>query len=217
MCKKCVDGLSYNEDMVCEKCGKPISENAKLCRDCEKGGHKFTKARSVWVLEGEIREALYRFKFNNRRDYAKFFSYEAVKRTGEWIREINPDAIVAVPMHKKAVRVRGYNQSLVLAREISKLTGIKTDEKLIIKVKNTLPQKGLSARDRKNNLKNAFKLNRNDVQLKSILIVDDIYTTGSTADAVAEILNNAGVGNVYVLCMCTGRVHKAGYMQNIDD
>ncbi len=206
ICPACKSALPYIKGKVCEKCGKPVGAARGLCPDCQRAAKSFTQARAVWMLEGEIKEALYRFKFCNRKDYAPFFSKEAAQALEGWIKEAAPEAIVPVPMHKKRERERGYNQSLLIAKELSAVTQIPVRNDIIVKTHNTKPQKELSAVERKNNLKNAFKIMCDDVQLKSILVVDDIYTTGSTADAVAKTLRGAGVGNVYVLCMCTGKV-----------
>mgnify|MGYP002860207362 CR=1 FL=1 len=108
ICDKCAGALPYVRGKICIKCGKP-TEGGTICTDCKKGEHCFTQARAVWVLDGGIKDAVYRFKFENRRDYAKFLAKEALKRQAGWIEEIAPDAIVAVPMHKEALKERGYN------------------------------------------------------------------------------------------------------------
>lgn len=124
---------------------------------------------------------------------------------GNFIRACRADAFVPVPLHKSRKRKRGYNQAEVLARELSALTGIPVCTDLIGRVKKTAPMKELSAAQRQNNLKKAFKILRNDVKLKTIIIVDDIYTTGSTIDAVSRELKSVGVEKIYFVALAIGR------------
>lgn len=115
-----------------------------------------------------------------------------------------------VPIHPSRKRKRGYNQAQLIAQELSRLTGIPVNTKLIARVKRTLPQKELNERQRQNNLKRAFKIFQNDVKLNTIVIIDDIYTTGSTIDAMTEVLNRAGIHRVYCMVMAAGRDGKDG-------
>jgi ComF family protein len=99
---------------------------------------------------------------------------------------------------------RGYNQAALLAREVSKVLNIPINEKRIYRCKPTVPQKELNGKERQNNLKNAFKMRQNDVKLKTIIVVDDIYTTGSTLDAIAKVCKAAGIEYVYSLTVAVG-------------
>ena len=85
------------------------------------------------------------------------------------------------------------------------MCGLKYDNQMLVRVRDTLPQKELSVQERKNNLKNAFKMNKNVVNLKRILLVDDIYTTGSTIDAAALALKQSGIKDVFYLCISIGQ------------
>ena len=118
---------------------------------------------------------------------------------------INPDALIPVPIHSSRMRSRGYNQAELVARELSRHSGIPVNTKLIQRVKRTKPLKSLSHSERQNNLKRAFKILQNDVKLNTIVIIDDIYTTGSTIDAMTGVLNDAGVKNVYYMALTIGR------------
>ena len=105
-----------------------------------------------------------------------------------WMREKRIEAIVPVPMYSKKERYRGYNQAALFGRALSEKMDIPCIPRLMIRVKDTRPQKELNGRERENNVKNAFQSSDNVVKYKRILIVDDIYTTGSTVEAVAERL-----------------------------
>jgi len=115
-----------------------------------------------------------------------------------------PQALVPVPLHKKKKRKRGYNQAQVLAEELSRIWQLPVLDDLVVRVKNTRPMKEIEGTERQNNLKKAFKLGKNDVKLNTIIIIDDIYTTGSTVDAVAKVCREGGIDNVYVLSVSIG-------------
>lgn len=114
------------------------------------------------------------------------------------------DAIIPVPIHRSRYRRRGYNQAELVAAELSRLTGIPMYERLVTRSRKTAPQKELTIQERQNNLKKAFNITSNDVKLKKTILVDDIYTTGSTLDAVAMELKRHGVKSVYFIALCIG-------------
>ena len=113
--------------------------------------------------------------------------------------------MIPVPVHASKKRTRGYNQAEVLARELGNIMHIPVDPNLIARVRKTVPMKNLSVSDRQNNLNMAFKICRNDVKLDTIVIIDDIYTTGSTIDAMSYELRRAGIRHVYFVTLAIGR------------
>ena len=113
--------------------------------------------------------------------------------------------IVLILLYKKKQKKRGYNQAEVFAKALGEKVGIPVCTDLLTREKNTIPQKELNETERKNNLKNAFKITKNIVQLSYILLVDDIYTTGSTIDAAATVLREAGCKYIYFICVSIGR------------
>ena len=123
----------------------------------------------------------------------------------ETLRQIRPDALIPVPIHSSRKRARGYNQAQLIAEALSEHTGIPVNGVLIGRCKRTKPLKNLTGRERQNNLKKAFKILQNDVKLDTIVIIDDVYTTGSTVDAMTQVLQSAGISKVYVLTLTIGR------------
>ena len=115
------------------------------------------------------------------------------------------DAIIPVPLHYKRMRQRGYNQAKLFAEALGKAWNIPVKHRLVVRHKNTQPLKQLNPAQRQNNLKKAFKLAQNDVKLKTIIIVDDIYTTGSTIDSVARVFLQAGVHKVFFVTLAIGK------------
>ena len=143
-------------------------------------------------------------KFQNQRVYARIFGRLMAKEAEEKIQRWGAEAVIPVPMYRKKQRLRGYNQAELLAREIADQRNLPLICDLVLRVKNTKPQKELEGKDREENLKKAFIITKNDVKLRKILIVDDIYTTGSTVDAIAEVLKKSGVEEIYFLSLCIG-------------
>lgn len=114
------------------------------------------------------------------------------------------DALVPVPVPPARKRKRGYNQAELLALEIGKQLGLRVENNWLIRTKNTVPQKLLNGQERRNNLKKAFKAGQNDVKLNAIVIIDDIYTTGSTIDAMAAVCRQQGVSRIYFAALSIG-------------
>ena len=212
ICRACEKKVRRVVQPFCMKCGKPLGKGGvrrEYCADCVRQKHFFVQGRAVF-LYGSVAQGMYRMKYGNRRDFAVTFAREAHMVLGDWIRYVQPQALVPVPLHPSRRRKRGYNQAELLARELSRLTGISM-EKLVKRGINTCPQKELNVVERKNNLKNAFQMSKNGVHLIKVLLIDDIYTTGSTVDAVAETLIAAGIEKVYVLCICIGGDDQGGF------
>ena len=199
---------------VCMHCGRPIGDDnsnysvREYCYDCEQKGYDrksyIRQAKAIYLYKGAVKTTMYRFKYSNKREYAAFFAKQAVQEYADWMQRVGVEAIVPVPLYRKKQRKRGYNQATCFARELTKLTGIPTEENMVIRVKDTAPQKGLGELQRKNNLKNAFHSGENVVQYRCVMVVDDIYTTGSTAEAVAQELIKRGTHQVYLMTICIG-------------
>lgn len=208
ICGECKNKLVYIKNPRCKKCGKPLGfYKEEYCRDCKCRKHFFEEGRAVWVYSKEMRSSIYRFKYDNKREYADFYTEELVRVYGNWIKSLQVDAIVPIPLHKKRKISRGFNQAEVLACGIGKKLNLPVMPEVMVRTKNTVAQKELNDKERQENVKNAFKIPSNEVKLKKVLLVDDIYTTGSTIDAAAKALKSKGVEKVYYVCLCTGGVN----------
>ena len=204
MCKECVPFIRYMEEPRCYCCSKQLTfDEGELCKDCKENPHEFERGWALYEYTG-ISDTLYRFKYQTRPEYADFFAKDIRKHYGEMLLGLNVDGLVPVPLHPKRQRRRGYNQAEELARALGRELGISVRSDLIERCRNTRPQKELDNTLRQNNLKKAFNLLQNDVKLKSIIIIDDIYTTGSTIDAVAHELNKIVSGKIYFLTLAIG-------------
>lgn len=205
VCEGCKEKLHYVKGPVCMICGKPVEKEQELCYDCEKAPHEFLANRSVFLYDALAKDMMYELKYNHNRECAAFFAKETGKALGDWIRALDLDGIVPIPLYPQRKRQRGYNQSELLAEEIGRICGVKVFSDQLARSRATRPQKELNDLERKNNVKNAFLMGKNAVQLKRIMLVDDIYTTGATLDAAAAILKDHGARQVYGLTACIGR------------
>lgn len=200
-CMKLVHRVSGN---YCVRCGRQLTKELEvMCDDCSRKTHMFSEGRSLYVYDGPMREAMYRFKYAGRRSYADSFARDAADLWGDWIQGMDFDMIVPVPMYSGKRKTRGFDQAEVFARALGEETGIPCLH-LLDRVMATPPMKGLSPEERRKNLKNAFQVRDFDVKSKRVLLCDDIYTTGSTMDAAAERLLEAGVSDVCGMFICTG-------------
>ena len=205
ICPACTAKLSYADEPYCMRCGKPVDEDEELCGDCIKGHHVFDEGRAALIYDEYMSMSIYRFKYNGRREFASFYGRVMYERLKDKITDWNVDAIVHVPVHKSKLKKRGYDQAKLIAKELSKRTKIPHKCGLVVRRAATKVQKELSAAERQNNLKKAFKVTQNSVKLDSVLVVDDIYTTGATVDSIARCLKGAGVRKVYFATLCIGR------------
>jgi len=205
ICRGCEKKVRYIKEPSCKKCGKQLeNERQEYCGDCSRKRHYFEQGKAAFSYQKDMKKSMYRFKYSNRREYADFFAEEAVKRYGKWLEQRGIEVIVPVPMFAAKKRSRGYNQAEVFARALGRECAVPVEEKLVVRTKNTMPQKSLNDKQRKDNLKGAFQVRTNIVKYSKILLVDDIYTTGATVDAIAELLKKSGAKEVYFLSICVG-------------
>lgn len=203
ICPECMPKLKLLVQPYCMKCGKKLQTEGEYCKDCTQQSHRFVRGRALYEYES-VAPSVYRLKYGNRQEYADFFGAEVAYYLGEFIRSIHPDALIPVPLHKKRFRKRGYNQADLLAKAIGKYVKVPVYSNLVLRIKNTVPLKLLNPKERQNNLKKAFIINKNDVKLKTVIVVDDIYTTGSTIDEITDVLNTWGVERVYFVSLACG-------------
>lgn len=205
ICETCIKEFEYIREPYCMRCGKELDEEeTEYCRDCMSQRHLYNSGRAVFAYKC-MSDSIYRLKYKGRQEYAAYYAECMAKRLGEWIIKRRPDALIPVPIHNAKKRSRGYNQAEALALELGKIMNIPVETKLIKRVRKTVPMKDLSVSDRQNNLKRAFKICQNDVKLNTIVVIDDIYTTGSTIDSMAKVLMEAGIGSVNFITLTIGR------------
>ena len=206
VCEPCRRKLRYIKEPRCKKCGKEIEkEEQEYCRDCQRFLHSFDKGAAVFAYDEVMRRSISMFKYHNRREYAVFYAKEMYQRCGHFLNRCKPDVILPVPIHRKKKRQRGFNQAELVAKELGRLMNVPVDTKYLIRAEKTTPQKELTRQQRKENLKKAFVLKNFDKKYERVLLIDDIYTTGATIDAISEILRENQSKFIFFLSICVGR------------
>lgn len=209
VCKKCAPELPYVREPVCLACGKPVaSSEQEYCYDCRIFPKSFRAGLALFVYNEKTRPAMAAFKYMNRRVLSQFFAREICARHKNDILRWKPDLLVPVPIHKNKRRLRGYNQAELLAENLSVLLRIPCQGNLLLRTEDTAPQKQLRPQARLNNLQDAFAVNpifRDQLaDLTTVLLIDDIYTTGATMEICTRILRGAGVKNIFIYSVCIG-------------
>lgn len=206
ICAECNQKLQRVLGAKCVKCGKELeSDIIEKCYDCNKKQHYFNRGVAVFVYNEAIKKSIYKFKYKDKREYAKFYAKEIVALYIEEIERWGVEAFVPIPLHRSRLRTRGYNQACDISNELSVLVDVPCKKDILIRRKATVPQKELSNLQRKNNLQKAFAIRKYKLDgLKCVALIDDIYTTGSTMDQCARLLKEAGVEKVYFITLSIG-------------
>ncbi len=199
-CYFCKEETPYLPDKICTDCKDRIEVlNRKFSTD----DLSVENIYAAVSYNSYVREFIHRFKFRNSSYLYKPFAI-LMKNAMDANDLTDFDLIVSVPIHWRKEAIRGYNQSALLASEISNLTGIEYNSKSLIKHKWTKEQNRLSKTEREINLKGSFAVrDRNNIVDKRILLVDDLYTTGNTIKTCARVLSQAGAKSVTGLVLAT--------------
>ncbi len=211
ICTACKDKLQVIGEPRCMKCGKPVEqEEQEYCRDCARKEFNFIRGWSVWIYDAAMKKSIADFKYQSKKENAKFYIEELLRLYGDTILRLAPDALVPVPVHKHKYRERGYNQADILAKGIGKELDIPVLSNLLIRSRKTLPQKQLNDKERLRNLKEAFSFNGMEAdmfckKINRVLLVDDIFTTGSTMEACTNLLMEHGIDEVFFITLCIGK------------
>ena len=206
ICPSCVKKLSPVHQPVCLKCGKELeSDRMEFCYDCTRHHRSFERNLALLNYNDTASRSMSAIKYKNKREYLDFYSEALWLRFGRQIHFWNPDLFVPVPIHPTRRKIRGFNQAEVLAEKLSEKSGIPVCGGALKRIRKTAPQKMLDSSARFHNLEQAFGPGSIPQGTKRVLLVDDIYTTGSTMKACTRILLKMGVEQVYGLTVCIGK------------
>lgn len=204
ICPACLKQLSFVSSPACMKCGKEIgSRDQEYCTDCIRRKKSFTRGFALLNYDSRAAVSMAAVKYHNKREYLDFYARAAALRFEKQFRQAGIQVIVPVPVHASRLKTRGFNQAAVLAEKLSAELGIPWEE-LLIRVKKTDPQKSLGSAERLKNLRGAFEAEQEAGKWERVLLVDDIYTTGSTAEICSRALLKTGVKQVFVFAVCIG-------------
>jgi competence protein ComFC len=205
LCSFCLKKIKFIIPPVCEKCGRP--SNSPICSECnKKHNFSFEKAFSVALYEGIWKELIHLFKYNKNDRLDKFLAEFLVELilNNPYLKE--SDSIIPVPLHRWDRWKRGYNQTHLLAYWVSSMTGIPIWANNLIKHKKIPSQTTLSGKDRLKNIKGAFIVKKPKIlKNKKVLLIDDVFTTGSTVNECSKVLLEAKASQVNVItlaCSC---------------
>ena len=197
LCNGCAPGLPRLQKPYCSLCASPGAP--RLCSWCEASPPSFDGIAAPYLMAGPVRDTVLGLKYRNLRAWAPHMG----RLMTEYMESepIDADVLVPVPLHRRRVRYRGYNQSELLAREISRRTDIPMNPKVLSRNRDTPPQVSMSSgEERRQNMAGAFECT-GDVLGKRVLLIDDVVTTGATISACAGPLKSAGALSVRALAL----------------
>ncbi len=205
-CRQCWESRYPIPGPVCPRCGRPFASSTALhhspthqCGTCRKRPPAFTQAWSVFPYQTPLKEAITLFKYQGKLALAHPLTQAMIAA----LPALPPlDGIIPVPLHPQRLREREYNQSHLLAHRLSQELGIPLFLACLLRIRPTPPQTSLSRKARLTNLRKAFSVaNLALIKGKRILLVDDVFTTGTTLNECAKTLRRAGSGPVYGLTL----------------
>ena len=192
ICNKCLHELPRNIK-VCQQCGLPIENSAAtICGKCQSKPPVYDKTITPFIYDNAIKHLIIELKFKKKLINAHLLGKLLVKAVSN---ETLPDFLLPVPLHKKRLRQRGFNQTMELCRVLSKELSIPILTGIVEKTKETIPQSELSAKQRKQNLRNSFKV-IGSIPAAHIAIIDDVITTGTTITEIAKLLKKSNSTNI---------------------
>ncbi len=201
LCRRCCEGFRLIGPPLCQKCGTPLHGPADLIFTCVPCRHRrlhFFAARAAGVFDSTLREAIHALKFRARRTLAAPLGALMADCAAADARLQSAQIVVPVPLHRSRLRERGFNQSELLAREVAERMGFPLTADLLIRGQVTQAQSGLSLEDRRRNVRGAFVAS-GQINGSTVLLVDDVISTGSTASECARALRKVGAAHVVVL------------------
>lgn len=221
LCQSCLSDIRYINDWAfCTKCGVPFGyfnnqdkadaslepENSEhLCGKCIDDTYCFEKARSIAVYDGSIRDLIISFKYEGKLAYGDILLEFLKSNFPEDLEDF--DYVVPVPLHIDKLRYREYNQSVILAAGIARYKGVRCDRFGLKRTRDTVPQIELrEEKERRRNVRGAFSVeDKKRFKGSSVLVVDDVFTSGSTSDECSKILLKSGAYKVQVLTITRAR------------
>ena len=202
LCGDCYSRIRVIAPPYCERCGKPVKDpSIKVCNNCIKEGHPCSYIRGVSPYDGIAEELIKILKYNKKEAISGVMGQLIVERIKEEENYKGVQVVVPVPLHPTRKRERGFNQAELLAKEIGKRLNIPLISDVLIRIRATPSQTKLSSKKRLENVKDAFSVNEKklfDIKDKTVLLIDDVFTTGATLNECARtLIKKGGVSEVF--------------------
>ncbi len=195
LCLACQESLPWLEPPFCFLCSQPGSLTLGLCSFCRAGPLRIAGIRAPYRMEGTVRDAVHALKYQGVRALAPTLGQLLARFMAQ--QEMAAEVLVPVPLHPRRERKRGYNQSLLLAKATGETSGLPVEPHALSRVTDTPSQLTLRSEERRANVYGAFRARGERVAGRHILVVDDVCTTGSTLEACAIALKEAGAASVW--------------------
>ncbi len=197
-CSKCQQQTILIKEPCCQKCGRPLPK-AGTCQNCQSSSPPYRALRSWGIHSGPLRKAIHRLKYQGDLGLGEALAYPLIQiyKQVQW----HVDLIVPVPLSLQRFRERGYNQASLLAKPVALYLKIPFSTRALKKVRHTDAQVGLNAFERAQNVRNTFRADPVRVAGKTVLVIDDVTTTGATLWECGRVLSEAGAKDVYGLTL----------------
>jgi len=203
LCRHCRTEIRLIREPLCSKCGRPSA--LSICISCKRKRYYFQAARAAGFYEGALRECIHLFKYNKKLYLANPLGelLTELMRNNSNLRKA--DLLVPVPLDERRYREREFNQAHLLAQVVSRRFEISISSPNLRRTRTTLPQTQLNRKQREENVRGLFQVGKaKEFQGKSIIIIDDVFTTGSTVNECAKVLSKAGARQTNVLTVARG-------------
>lgn len=203
VCPKCASEIKPLRAPHCRTCGRTVSQAGNICSECKDRTFHFDAAYAAAVYEGPMKDILQVYKFEKQRSLRNFLTDLLRAFFEKHLADMRFDAVAAVPLDSKRSLERGFNQSALLSKALSKKIGLPEMSGKIKRKPSAIPQSLLGKTERKENVKNAFYVSHGGAfKGLNILLVDDILTTGQTASECARILKKDGEARSVTVLAC---------------
>ena len=210
ICPPCKEKIRRVTSPTCMKCGKPLMEESfEYCGNCEKRMPLFVKGLSYAEYTSKyVRRMLSEVKYHENPQILDYPCLDFGDRIRDEVALWGAEALIPVPVHPSKLKSRGYNQAEEIASRLGKALSLPVDPGYLFRSEKTEAQKNLTEQERRNNLATAFFVPSSHKTYESVILVDDIYTTGSTANACTRVLLASGISRVYLLTLAIGRDNR---------
>jgi len=205
VCQSCWDSVKLIEAPFCGVCGyafpsKAIFGEAALCGACRRGLYRFDVARAWAPFQDSVKEIIHQLKYGCHPSLARPLAARLASTYEAHRQRLQADWLIPVPLHPARMRERGFNQSGEIARHFSRLVGVPLARHWLSRARPTKVQAGLTRRERRHNVSGAFEMSKgSEIRGRTVLVIDDVFTTGATLNECARILRQSGAARIAVL------------------